>query len=68
MPLVHLPVQSGSNKILKLMNRNHNIEYYLQIYEKIIKRSDFRGAHIAPHTLKVASMFSVMSRLQQSKK
>ena len=39
MPLIHLPVQSGSNKILKLMNRNHNIEYYLQIYEKIIKKN-----------------------------
>ena len=39
MPLVHLPVQSGSNKVLKLMNRNHNIEYYLQIYEKIIKKN-----------------------------
>ncbi len=37
MPLVHLPVQSGSNKVLNLMNRNHNIEHYLQIYEKIIK-------------------------------
>lgn len=39
-----------------------------KIYEKIIGRSDFRGAHIAPHTMKVASMFSVMSRLQQSNK
>ena len=39
MPLVHLPVQSGSNKVLKLMNRKHNIEYYLQIYEKIIKKN-----------------------------
>ena len=39
-----------------------------KIYEKIIGRSDFRGAHIAPHTLKVASMFSVMSRLQPSNK
>tara|TARA_R100000657_G_C4674524_1_gene119835 strand:- start:526 stop:1908 length:1383 start_codon:yes stop_codon:yes gene_type:complete len=39
-----------------------------KIYEKIIGRSDFRGAHIAPHTLKVASMFSVMSRLQNSNK
>jgi tRNA-2-methylthio-N6-dimethylallyladenosine synthase len=37
MPLVHLPVQSGSNKILKLMNRKHTIEEYLAIYEKLKK-------------------------------
>ena len=35
MPLVHLPVQSGSNKILKLMNRNHTIEEYLEIFDKL---------------------------------
>ena len=37
MPLVHLPIQSGSNKMLKLMNRNHSIEDYLNIYEKLKK-------------------------------
>ncbi len=37
MPLVHLPVQSGSDKILKLMNRNHTIENYLKIFEKLKK-------------------------------
>ena len=33
MPLLHLPVQSGSSKILKSMNRKHNIEQYLKIID-----------------------------------
>ncbi len=37
MPLVHLPIQSGSNKILRLMNRKHTVEQYLEIYEKLVK-------------------------------
>ncbi len=37
MPLIHLPVQSGSNKILKEMNRKHNIEEYLEIIAKLKK-------------------------------
>ena len=35
MPLLHLPVQSGSSKILKEMNRNHTIEEYLNIINKL---------------------------------
>ena len=44
------------------------LEQEMKIYTKMIKRSDFRTAHIAPHTIKVASMFSVMSRLKQTNK
>jgi len=37
MPFLHLPIQSGSNKILKLMNRKHDREYYISIIEKLKK-------------------------------
>ena len=37
MPFVHLPIQSGSNKILKLMNRKHTVEKFIEIYEKLKK-------------------------------
>ena len=37
MPLLHLPIQSGSNKILKLMNRKHDQKYYMSVVEKLEK-------------------------------
>jgi len=35
MPYLHLPVQSGSDRILKRMNRNHDAESYLRLIERI---------------------------------
>ena len=35
---VHLPLQSGSNRILSLMNRTYTVEHYLQQIEWIYKR------------------------------
>jgi tRNA-2-methylthio-N6-dimethylallyladenosine synthase len=37
MPFLHLPIQSGSNKILKSMNRKHDRDFYLDIISKFRK-------------------------------
>jgi serine protein kinase len=39
-----------------------------RIYEKMINESDVSDVHIAPHTLKVAAMFTILTRLKEPKK
>lgn len=44
MPYIHLPLQSGSNKILKLMGRRYTKEEYLELFNKI--RNKIKNASI----------------------
>ena len=47
---------------------NLRVDDEIKIYQKMIDESEFRDVHIAPHTLKVAAEFSVLSRLTKSTK
>ncbi|MCL5411848.1 MAG: protein prkA [Patescibacteria group bacterium] len=47
---------------------NLRVSDEVKIYEKLVGQSDLKGVHIAPNTLKVASIFAVLSRLSESKK
>ena len=46
---------------------NLRLSEEVKIYQKIIRTSDFR-AHVAPHTLEMASMFAILSRLEPTSK
>lgn len=47
---------------------NLKVSEEVRIYEKLISQSDLKDIHIAPHALSTASIFSVLSRLKESKK
>ena len=49
------------------MPYNLRLSEEVKIYQKIIRNSDFR-AHVAPHTLELASMFAILSRLEPTSK
>src|SRR5260370_19791597 len=54
--------------ILVKVPYNLRVGEEIKIYEKLLKQSNLSGVHIAPHTLHVASIFAVLSRLEPSKK
>jgi len=47
---------------------NLKVDDEIKIYQKMIRESDFRNVHIAPHTLKLAAQFAVLSRLMPDTK
>ncbi|RKQ35695.1 PrkA family serine protein kinase [Oceanobacillus halophilus] len=47
---------------------NLRVDEEEKIYEKMIKTSDMSHVHVAPHALRVAAIFSVLTRLKESKK
>lgn len=47
---------------------NLRLSEEVKIYQKIIRSADFGNVHFAPHTLEVASMFAILSRLEPTAK
>ena len=71
MPLLHLPVQSGSTKILQNMNRGHTIEEYLEIIDKLKEKkpsikfsSDFIIAYPGETKNDFAKTISLMEQIE----
>jgi serine protein kinase len=54
--------------ILVKVPYNLRVSDEVKIYEKLLKQSALKDVHIAPHTLRVASLFAVLTRLEGSKK
>src|SRR5579862_7161500 len=54
--------------ILVKVPYNLRVSDEVRIYEKLLGQSSLRDVHIAPHTLRIASMFAVLTRLEPSKK
>jgi serine protein kinase len=54
--------------ILVKVPYNLRVSDEVKIYEKLLKQSSLQNVHIAPYTLRIASIFSVLTRLEQSKK
>ncbi|QGG48494.1 PrkA family serine protein kinase [Heliorestis convoluta] len=57
-----------SRMIIVKVPYNLKVTEEVKIYEKLIAQSDLKHIHIAPHALRVAAIFSILSRLKESKK
>src|SRR5438105_3082100 len=54
--------------ILVKVPYNLRVTDEVKIYEKLLRQSALKDVHIAPHTLRIASTFAVLTRLEGSKK
>lgn len=54
--------------ILIKMPYNLRVSDEMKIYQKLLGQSALKGVHIAPHTLHIASIFALLTRLEDSKK
>lgn len=57
-----------SRMIIMPIPYNLKVSEEEKIYKKLIEQSDMRHIHIAPHALKTAAIFSILTRLKESKK
>lgn len=57
-----------SRMIVMNIPYNLRVDDEVKIYEKLVRQSDLQGVHIAPHALKTASIFSILTRLKEPKK
>ncbi|MCY0875233.1 MAG: PrkA family serine protein kinase [Firmicutes bacterium] len=57
-----------SRMIVMPIPYNLRVSDEVHIYSKLVKQSDLRDVHIAPHALWTAAIFSVLTRLKESKK
>lgn len=57
-----------SRMIVMPIPYNLRVDAEVKIYEKLVKQSDLREVHIAPHALRTAAIFSILTRLRDSRK
>jgi len=57
-----------SRMIVMNVPYNLRVDDEVKIYEKLVRQSDLQGVHLAPHALKTAAIFSILTRLKEPKK